>query len=198
MRTDELPRIGYDQRALETFYRDHIEAVERFIARRVRDPHLAADLTADVFVAAIHASASYDSGRGTPTTWLLGIARNVVSSEKRRVAREWRARGRIDGRELLDPDDVVRLQERIDAEVQSRELWAALQTLPASERAVFELVALDGLSPREAASALSISAVSARVRLHRARVALRSQLSSPARARSINPWRLGNDHQADI
>src|SRR6478752_2602531 len=121
-------------------------------------------------------ASSHDARRGTPTAWLFGIARNVVASEQRRAARERRARARIHGRALLDGDDVVRLQERIDAEARGRELHAALIALPDRERAVFELVALDGLAPREAAAALGISAVAARVRLHRARAAMRDQI----------------------
>lgn len=37
--------IGRDPDAFETFYREHVRAVERFIARRVTDPQVAADLT---------------------------------------------------------------------------------------------------------------------------------------------------------
>ena len=48
-----LRRIGRDPTAFEAFYRANVEAVQRFIARRVNDPHLAADLTADVFLAVI-------------------------------------------------------------------------------------------------------------------------------------------------
>jgi RNA polymerase sigma-70 factor (ECF subfamily) len=180
MNSDEPTRIAFDGAALERFYRAHIELVERFIARRVADPHLAADLTADVFLAAIDAASSYDSDRGAHSAWLVGIARNVVSSEFRRAARERRACGRIDARELLDAEDVVRLQERIDAEARARELFDALARLPAREREVFELVAVDDLSPREAASVLGISAVAARVRLHRARSAMRDALEPDA------------------
>ena len=176
MNSPKPVRIAFDEAALESFYRAHIELVEKFIARRVADPHLAADLTADVFLAAIEAAASYDSRRGTPSAWLIGIARNVVSSEFRRAARERRARGRIDTRELLETDDVVRLQARIDAEARAREVFDALAALPAAEREVFELVAVDGLRPREAASLLGISAVAARVRLHRARSAMHTAL----------------------
>lgn len=182
----ETRRIACDEAALESFYRSHVELVERFVARRVADPHLAADLTADVFLAAIEAAPSYDSRRGTPSAWLLGIARNVVSSEFRRAGREQRARHRIDARELLDSDDLVRLQERIDAEGEARALFAALACLPAGEREVLELVAVDGLSPREAASALRISAVAARVRLHRARAAMRKALE-PDQSRVNQP-----------
>ncbi len=176
MKSDQLPRLAYDQATFEVFYREQVDAVERFVARRVWDPHLAADLTADVFLAAINDASSYDRRRGTPAAWLFGIARNVVLSELRRAARERRANARIEGRRLLDDDDVARLQERIDAEARGRELHDALDILPDGERAVFELVALDGLPPREAAHALGISAVTARVRLHRARSAMQGQI----------------------
>jgi RNA polymerase sigma-70 factor, ECF subfamily len=177
MRPHELPRIAHDPEIFEAFYREHVEAVQRFVVRRVADPHLAADLTAEVFLAAIDAAPSYRARRGEPAAWLFGIARNVVSSELRRAARERRAHARIEGRRLLDPDDVTRMQERIDAAARARGLYAALDALPDGERAVFELTALDDLSPSQAAGALGIRPVTARVRLHRARTALRRRLT---------------------
>ncbi|MGW6942678.1 sigma-70 family RNA polymerase sigma factor [Streptomyces xanthophaeus] len=35
------------------FYEEHIDAVLGFVTRRVAEPHLAADLTADIFLAAM-------------------------------------------------------------------------------------------------------------------------------------------------
>ena len=64
----------------------------------------------------------------------------------------------------------------------ARELYAALDALPEGERAVFELTALDELTPRQAAAALGIRPVTARVRLHRARAALRAELTIYATA----------------
>ena len=151
MRPDELPRIAHDPETFEAFYREHVEGVERFVARRVRDPHLAADLTAEVFLAAIDAAPGYRPDRGAPVAWLFGVARNVVSAEYRRAGREQRAQAQVEGRRLLDPDDVARMQDRIDAEARSRELYERSAALPEGERAVFELVALDDLSPAEAA-----------------------------------------------
>jgi RNA polymerase sigma-70 factor (ECF subfamily) len=176
MRPDQLPSVAHDPAVFEAFYREHVEQVQRFVARRVADPHLAADLTADVFVAVIDAAPTYRSSRGAPVAWLFGIARNVVQGEFRRAGREQRANARVEGRRLLDRDDVARMQERIDAAARSRELYAALDALPEGERAVFELSAIDDLTPREAAAVLGIHPVTARVRLHRARVALRGQL----------------------
>lgn len=183
MRPGELPRISNDPLIFEVFYREHVEDVQRFVARRVSDPHLAADLTADVFVAAVDCAGTYRSARGTPIAWLFGIARVVVSAEWRRVGREGRALARIEARHLLDEDDITRMQERIDAAARARELFAAVQRLPEGERAVLELVALDELPVSQAAAALGLRPVTARVRLHRARATLRSQLfdeDSPA------------------
>jgi len=187
MDSRELPRIAHDGPTLEAFYREHVEAVQRFVARRVDDPQLAADLTADVFLAAIEAAASYRDDRGTPRAWLFGIARIVVASQSRREARRRRATQRIEGRRLLEGEDVARIQERIDAAAKARSLHAALGRLPDSERVVFELVALDELSVGDAAAALGIRPVTARARLHRARTTLRRQLSDDGSPTPVLP-----------
>jgi RNA polymerase sigma factor (sigma-70 family) len=175
MNADELPRIAHDPQAFEAFYREHVEAVQRFVARRVGDPYLAADLTAEVFLAAIDAAGGYRRERGSPAAWLFGVARIVVAAEHRRGARERRAHARLEGRRLLGEDDLERMRERIDAAAQSRGLFAAVAELPDGERAVLELVALDDRSVTEAAAVLGLRPVTARVRLHRARGALRRQ-----------------------
>ena len=175
----DVAEIASDPDAFERFYREHVESVQRFVARRVGDPYLAADLTADVFVAAIASARSYRRSRGEPIAWLYGIARNVVADERRRSARELRAVARVRGRELVDEDDLAALHERIDRESAARELYRELDLVPAGERAVLELVALDGLSVGEAGRALGIGGVAARVRLHRARGRLRGRLDLP-------------------
>jgi RNA polymerase sigma-70 factor (ECF subfamily) len=53
-----------------------------------------------------------------------------------------------------------------------------MERLPDGERAVLELVALDELSLAEAAAAVGIRPVAARVRLHRARRKLRDELGA--------------------
>ena len=168
--------IASDPDAFECFYREHVEAVQRFVARRVDEPYLAADLTADVFVAAIESARSYRRSRGEPVAWLFGIARNVVAGEHRRNAKELRTAARVRGRELVDEEDLVALHERIDAEATARSLYQEMVRLSAGERAVLELVALDGLTVGEAAHALGIGPVAARVRLHRARRLLQDRL----------------------
>ena len=172
--------IATDPDAFERFYREHVEAVQRFVARRVDDPYLAADLTADVFVAAIESAGTYRRSRGEPVAWLFGIARNVVAGERRRTARRLQVATRFEGRDLVDEEDLAALHARIDAESAARTLYGELSRLSDAERAVFELVALDRLTVAEAARSLGISPVAARVRYHRARRSLRTGLALPA------------------
>ncbi|MFJ9025384.1 RNA polymerase sigma factor [Streptomyces sp. NPDC102259] len=169
-----------DPRLFEEFYRRHVDAVMRFVARRVDDPHTAADLTAEIFLAVLHSAHSYRPHLGSETAWLFGIARNVVSSERRRVARETERDLRFSGRRLLEADDIVRIEDRLDAESPGRRALAALARLPEGERAVMELIAVDQLTVTEAAAALGIRQVTARVRLHRARKALRREAGAQA------------------
>ncbi len=142
------------------------------------DPHLAADLTAEVLLAAIGSAPTYRPRRATPAPWLYGIARNVIASEYRRAAREGRPNAQIEGHRLLNDDDIQRMQERIDAASSARHLFVAIANLPASERSLLELVALDDLSVTDAVAELGIRPIAARVRLHRARKTLRQGLAA--------------------
>jgi phosphoribosylaminoimidazole-succinocarboxamide synthase len=172
-------KIASDPDAFELFYREHFDAVRRFVVRRVGDPHLAADVIADVFVAALSSANAYRPEQGEPIRWLYGVARNVVAGERRRSARERMAVRRVSGRALLDADDLADLIERIDAEAASRELYEAMDRLADDDRCLLELVALDGLATREAARIVGLTQVTARVRLHRARRVLRERLGHP-------------------
>lgn len=176
---EDLSDVVRDPAAFEAFYRRHITVVSRFLARRVTDPHLVADLTAEVFHEVIRSAHTYRPGRGSELAWLYGIARHVLANDRRREVLRLRAEQDAAGRRLLDDDDIARLEERIDAEGVARRLREALSLLPENERAVVELVAVDGLSVTDAAAALGIRPGAARVRMYRARRAARDALASP-------------------
>ncbi|MEU4582121.1 RNA polymerase sigma factor [Kitasatospora aureofaciens] len=161
-----------DPAAFAVFYQQQFDAVLGFVTRRTDSVHLAADLTADVFLTALEQADDYDARRGTPAAWLYGIARNVVASHFRGSAREFRAVARIAGQRMLDDQDVSAIEERIDAAREARALAARHAALSEPLRAVLDLVTVDGLAVRETAKALGITAATARVRLHRARKAL--------------------------
>ncbi|MBB5936477.1 RNA polymerase sigma factor [Streptomyces zagrosensis] len=158
-----------------TFYEENFDAVLGFVTRRTNCPQVAADLTADIFVAALEAAGQYDPRRGAPAAWLHGIARNVLCSHYRGSAREQHAVARLNGRRLLGEEDIAALEERIDAEGAARELVERHRALSEPLREVLDLVAVDGLTPREAAQALGLNQATVRVRLHRAKRALRAE-----------------------
>lgn len=173
---EQLRWIGTDPGLFEVFYREHVEEVQRFVARRVGDLERAADLTAEIFLAAIGSAHRYRPRSGSPKAWLYGIARVLVANDRRRRGRQRAGEERLRGSALLDEEDAARMDARIDAAAQSRRLYAAMDRLPEGERAVLELVAIDELTVAEAAAATGVRPVTARVRLHRARGKLRAEL----------------------
>ncbi len=177
---EQLRWIGTDPDLFEAFYREQVEGLQRFVARRVGERERAADLTAEIFLAAIGSAHRYRSRRGTPKAWLFGIARVLVANDHRRLGRERAGEERLRGSALLDEEDAPRIDARIDAAAQSRRLYAAMDGLAEAERAVLELVAIDELTVAEAAAAAGVRPVTARVRLHRARRKLRAELEAAA------------------
>jgi RNA polymerase sigma-70 factor (ECF subfamily) len=177
---EQVRFIATDPEIFEAFYREHVDAIQGFVARRVGDRERAADLTAEVFLAAIGAAHRYRAGRGSPKAWLYGIAQNVVAIDRRGAGRERAGEERLRGSALLEEADGAEIDARIDAARRQRHLFEAMERLSETERAVFELVALDELSLAEAAAAAGVRPVTARVRLHRARRKLRAELEDAA------------------
>lgn len=173
----QLPQIGTDPEIFGAFYDEHLEELQRFVARRVDNAERAADLTADIFLAAI-ASAHRYRARATPKSWLYGIAVVVVAEDRRRGVRERAREERLRGRIPLEEEDTARIEERIDAAARSRRIYRAMDRLGKDERAVLELVAIDELTVAEAAAAVGVRPVTARVRLHRARRKVRTALDA--------------------
>jgi RNA polymerase sigma factor (sigma-70 family) len=192
-RTDEelLAAIAAGPGALPEFYRRHAGRVVAAGARRFREPADVADFTAAVFLRVLESAPRFDPRRGSATAWLSGIANNVASEELRRRARAAKAELRISGRDLLADDDIERLERRIDAEADARAVHEALDRLPAGDRDLLRLVAVDGLTPAEAAGVLGISRISARVRLHRGRRRLRELIDDDAVPIAPTATRLG-------
>jgi RNA polymerase sigma-70 factor (ECF subfamily) len=167
-----------DRDTFTGLYRENVEGIQRYLARRVGDPLLAADLTAEVFLAAIESAARFDAKRGTPRAWLFGIAKTLVAAEARRNRRENDVVRRISGRALVKDGDLARMHERMDAARLSDVLNRALDKLAPAEREIFELVAFDELSVAEAALVAGIRPTAARVRMHRARSRLKGELAN--------------------
>ncbi len=90
-RVDERLLIQRAQRgdgdAFASLYREHVQAIYRYIYHRLNDVQLAEDLTGDVFTRALKSMSSYQD-QGKPfIAWLYRIAHARVVDHYRRVDR---------------------------------------------------------------------------------------------------------------
>ncbi|MCE5323293.1 sigma-70 family RNA polymerase sigma factor [bacterium] len=103
--------------------------------------------------------------------WLARIARNVCGSLGRGIKREnafhkkWA---------VIESTEAVPQEE--DRESLSQQLWDSFAKLPAIHREALTLFYVEGKSIAEASATLGIAEQTLRTRLHRARIALRTQL----------------------
>jgi RNA polymerase sigma-70 factor (ECF subfamily) len=164
-----------DLAAFEAFYRRYVRRVTAFAALRCSAAEDVADAVGQTFLQLIDAARRYDPSLGPPAPFVLGIVTNVLRDTHRRSARDRALVTKLAGRDLLDPDDVERIEAALDAGRAARVLAPALATVPPGEQEMLRRVA-GGQSPRQAAEDLGISPGAGRVRLSRARRRLRRYL----------------------
>jgi RNA polymerase sigma-70 factor (ECF subfamily) len=120
---------------------------------------MAKDAVAETFLAAWR---RFDELSEDPLPWLIGAARKALANQRRSALRQARLTGRL----AALPHEPAGSPDRLDRSTTTR---SALERLCPKDREVVLLIGWDGLTPTQAASSLGISAVSFRVRLHRAR-----------------------------
>ena len=167
--------------AYSVFFRRHVAAITRYAVRRCPNPDDVADLVGECFLVALQASHRYIPETDTALPWLFGISRRLLAKQRRKYAGnrriEVKASNAFPNFTAAEDDEVA---AAIDASRQAPILEEALSRLTRSERDVLELVAYDCLSPSEAAIALDITPNAARLRLSRARRAVRAHIDSTA------------------
>jgi len=166
-----LPKPDREAR-FRAIYADAYGDVLRFAQRRVHPSH-AEDATADAFLVVWRRLDDAPNKPDDLRAWLFGIARNCLLNTLRgqgrrdalavRVAETAPAAGPADG---LDADLVAK---RID-------LAAAWRRLSEADQEALSLAVFEDLTSPQAARVLGITPVSYRLRLPRARRALRRQL----------------------
>lgn len=163
-------------------YRELIERYERrayaIAWSRLGDPSLAEEATQEAFIRAYrHLDWLRDPARFG--AWLLRIVRGVAINLGLRHRRELRRRERW----ALDQPAAVPAPESAadDPPVTAQTLRKALSDLPAGHRECLVLHYLEGRSVAEAAALVGVSEGAFKVRLHRARAALRRHLDSQLR-----------------
>lgn len=155
---------------LDASWIETLDRVRAFVAARVGDPELAADITQDVVVRSIAAGAL--DRADNPAAWLYRSARNAVIDHYRTR----RSHDPFDGDDAW-PDPGPLGDEPNDA---TRELARCLQPmlrgLPAAAREALTRVDVDGQTHQQAAAQLGLSVSGMKSRVQRARRQLKERL----------------------
>jgi RNA polymerase sigma-70 factor (ECF subfamily) len=149
----------------------------RFVVRRGYAIAEAEDLAAEAFTVAWQRLDDLPPGMSEARAWLFGIARRLVLAQHRLDARRDALTVRI-ASEGSDPY----LPAHDDLVAATVDLVDAWHRLTPSQQEALSLVVWEGLTGAQAAAVLGISAVAFRIRLSRARGALRRHLDLPARS----------------
>ena len=159
-----------DVEAFDDLYVRHARNVLAYFARRVYDPEVALDLTAETFAQALEGRHRIrQNDEEDAARWLFGIAHHLFTRYARTGRMRNRARARL-GVELpgIGPDEYARIEELAGTERLRATVRRAFDELPAAQREALQLRVLDELPYARVAAELDISEQAARMRVSRA------------------------------
>ena len=148
---------------IENLYERYAGEVRRFALYLCGDVVMADEITSDTFVRLWMAAGRIR--QPTVKSYLFTIARNAYTDLLRRAARHAQLDENM-------PDTRISAQTQMEQTAEVRAVLAALQKLPEMDRTVLLMRALDGMPYEEIAETLGITAVTAKVKVHRARLKL--------------------------
>ena len=170
-RTDEnlmLCVARGDTNALGSLYDRYSGSVYSLILRMLYEPAVAEELVQETLLRVWRQASAYSPERGTPATWIFGIARNLAIDElRRRGVRPQPSGG--------DPDaELARIEsgdddpaEQAYVQIRHEVVTNALAQLPPVQRKVLEMAYYSGLSQSEIAHTMGdpLGTVKTRMRL---------------------------------
>jgi RNA polymerase sigma-70 factor (ECF subfamily) len=180
-----------DPVAYEWLVRAHIDRLLAVARRVLRSEADAQDAVQEAFLSAFRAIDSFQ-GESRLSTWLHRIALNAALGRLRsRTRRQETSLEDLTPAFLEDGHHVnppvawkASPQELLEHEETRARVRAAIDRLPESQRTILTLRDIEGLDTNEAAELLGITPNAAKIRLHRARIALRQLLDPFARERN--------------
>lgn len=168
-----------DPAALAEVFATYSDKIYRLAVSLLHDEQTADGVVQDTFLTLIEHIHTFEE-RASLATWLYRVAYNHAQTRLRRQ------RPQVDVEEL-DGDDIALPEKLIDwstlperfltGEEAMSQIMAAIGTLSPTLQAVFILRDVEELSTEATAEALGIQPGTVKVRLHRARLALREQLA---------------------
>jgi len=168
-----LAAAAREPEAFGVFYDRFESAVLAFFYRATGRADVAADLTAEVFAAALQSAASYDPAVAGAKAWLFGIARHELADTWARGRVEDRRRRALELEALVLGEAEIGRIERVASDAGALELLA---DLPREQRAAVAGRVLADRSYDELAAELQCSPSVVRQRVSRGLRSLRTRL----------------------
>ncbi|HEX9050676.1 MAG TPA: RNA polymerase sigma factor [Anaeromyxobacter sp.] len=171
---DVVRRVRAGEQALfEVLLRRHDRRVYRTVRAILRDEDEVEDAMQQAWIQAYLHLGEFQ-GNAAFSTWLVRIAANEALQRLRRRGPLAPVATSGDEEDAMSPAEDP--EERAAAREAIELLERAVDALPPHHRLVFVLREVEGLSTAETAAALGIAEDAAKVRLHRAKAALRRAL----------------------
>lgn len=162
------------ENTFSSFYESVYPDLVRFVQRRAHPDH-AEDVVAEAFMVVWRRLDELPKGRSDARAWVFGITRNLVLNNERGEQRRAALGVRL-AQTIRPPNHGPGVDPDTDLVVSQVDLAAAWVRLSEVHQEALGLVVYEGLQAPQAAIVLNISAVAFRLRLSRARRALRLQL----------------------
>jgi len=154
---------GRDVEAFKKLFQSYAPRVKSYMMRQGADPMVAEELAQETLLMVWRKAALYSGEKGSATTWIFTIARNLrIDRLRREVAWQPLPEG-AEEEPSLDPLP----DEELDARERRDRVRAALAELPADQSEVVTLSYIEGLSHSEIAERLQLplGTVKSRMRL---------------------------------
>lgn len=163
--TDLLQRIAdqHDPEAFRVLFESFAPRVKSYMMRQGADPATAEELAQETLLTVWRKARLYSSEKGSATTWIYTIARNLRID---RIRRETVWQELPDGLNE-EPADDTPPDEAVSERERRERIHAALKTLPEEQHEVVVLSYLESLSHSEIADRLGLplGTVKSRMRL---------------------------------
>ncbi len=164
--SDKLSRIATDRsdEAFRGLFDEYAPKVRNFMLQRGADPALAEELVQETLITVWRKAALYSAEKGSPTTWIFTIARNLRIDHIRRQ-RVWQQLP--DGYAESIPSEDAQADEVVDEGQRQIRVQSVLKSLPPEQVEVVRLAFMEGLPHAEIAERLSLplGTVKSRIRL---------------------------------
>lgn len=184
-----------DEEAFKSLIQRYHGPMLRLAMAYVRDREVAEDVVQESWLTCLRSLDRFE-GRSSLKTWILGIVMNVARARRRKESRIlpfaslWRRDDSDSDRPTVDPSRFGRdgmwqtrphawdnlPESKVLGDEALQKVKSAIEGLPPKQREVIVLRDVAGLDADEVSGMLGISPENERVRLHRARAAVRKML----------------------